>query len=103
LNNVKQQKRDEIEMEPWSHGAVDAQYRAWLKEMDRHWRTGGEIAGGNLTLGYVTEDVRVPSRARSNMFITSPNSHALVLVTIPCTRQYPSTDLHTTLARRTRT
>lgn len=59
-NQRRQELREILEKrdaEAYSRGEVDMRYRRWLEEMDR--RDGEEKrAKGNLTLGYVTSDVR---------------------------------------------
>lgn len=60
LNNAGANNRRSVEdreEELYSRGYVGTRYRRWLAEMDR--RNGLERrAAGNLTLGYVTNDVR---------------------------------------------
>lgn len=48
-------ERDEI---LYGRGSVDREFRRWLEEMDRRGGVERRVAR-NLTLGYVTQDVRV--------------------------------------------
>ena len=66
LNQVGEEHRrslaeeEERARELYAKGDIDAKFKAWLEEMDK--RNGPERrAAGNLTLGYVTEDVSNPS------------------------------------------
>lgn len=59
LNNEGEarRKRDLRDEELWSRGYVDSRYMEWLEDMDKRW--ANKRALGNLTLGYVTDDVSV--------------------------------------------
>ena len=54
LNGVSVAKRSELEKQLWGRGHVESRYRTWLQDMDE--RQVGQTT--NLTLGYVTTDVR---------------------------------------------
>jgi hypothetical protein len=47
------------EEELYGRGYVDNVYRRWLREMDRRQGVAEKRAAANLTLGYVTTDVRI--------------------------------------------
>ncbi|KAF7344437.1 Metallophos domain-containing protein [Mycena sanguinolenta] len=60
--SAKKRRRDQgVEAELWARGYVEARYREWLEEMyqrDLQHRGEERRAAENLTLGYVTTDVR---------------------------------------------
>lgn len=80
----------------WARGYVGIRYREWIEEMARRDEEQGGAsrrAAGNLTLGYVTTDVRFSSQPRfvsiySYAAISSP---ARVLATTRRTRRSRST------------
>ena len=59
LNGGSASKRSMADEALWGRARVTRRYRAWLKEMERR-QTTQMTRATNLTLGYVTTDVRLP-------------------------------------------
>ena len=66
LNNAGANERRELaEDAAYARGEVDMRFRRWLEEMDRRTDGPARRAAHNLTLGYVTSDVRISPRFRT--------------------------------------
>jgi hypothetical protein len=63
LNNAGSNERramlEERNQHDYGRGYVETEYRRWLEEMDRRNDGATRRAAANLTLGYVTNDVRI--------------------------------------------
>ena len=57
LNHVSSSKRSELEKALWDRGHVESRYRSWLEAMGKHQEVQTTYMT-NLTLGYITTDVR---------------------------------------------
>jgi hypothetical protein len=87
-----------LQAELWARGYVEIRYREWLEEMyQRDAQRGGNErrAAGNLTLGYVTTDVRCIFFQRKMIFSSLYFRPALVLETIYRTRRSRSSHRRT--------
>jgi hypothetical protein len=58
LNGGSVSKRSELEKELWGRGHVESRYRTWLQDMDKPQVGQTTLNTPDLTLGYVTTDVR---------------------------------------------
>lgn len=96
LNNAGANERRGLEAresEMWGRGWVEGRYGAWLQEMDARANGIEKRAAGNLTLGYVTNDVRPFSyfpatSSATNWAFFGACSPAQVSVMTFCTRHY---------------
>ena len=96
LNYGGPSKRSELEKELWGRGHVESRYRSWLEDMGK--RQMQTTNATNLTLGYVTTDVRTSSPLA---FIdTHSSTHvdrdAPALATTRSTSRCPTTPFRTT-------
>ena len=72
LNGGSSSKRSEVEKELWGRGHVESRYRAWLQDMEK--RQGARATNTtNLTLGYVTTDVRRLLSSLRSCSLTCPS------------------------------
>ena len=80
LNNAGANERRALaEDEAYARGEVDMRFRRWLEEMDRRTDGPARRAAHNLTLGYVTSDVRIPSTPASGRAPAHPRRSLPVL------------------------